>query len=60
MKLLTSFIFHLERSGNDNKDVQLLNILSISATLFVSHLDISGNNFKDLQLSKYHLYQLHY
>ena len=39
-------MFQLEISGNDDKLVQLQNILPISVTLLVFQLEISGNDDK--------------
>ena len=47
---MTLFVFHLDISGKDIKELHPLNIPLILVTLFVFHLDISGNDDKDEQL----------
>ena len=42
------FVFHLEISGNDKKDSQILNIKLISIALLVFNFEIFGNDYKDL------------
>ena len=47
---MTFLVSHFDKSGKDDKDSQLANILLISKTLFIFHLDISGKENNDLQL----------
>ena len=44
---ITLKVFHLDISGNDDNDLQFLNIHLIYLTLFVFHLDTSGNDDND-------------
>ena len=48
--LFKFFVFHLDKSGNDDNDEHLKNILLIYLTLLVFHFDISGNDCNDEQL----------
>jgi hypothetical protein len=47
---MTLFVFHLDISGKDIKDLHPLNIPLILVTLFVFHLDILGNDFNEEHL----------
>ena len=48
----TLSIFHLERSGNDIKDVQYRNTQLKSVTLLGLHFEISSNDNNEEQLYK--------
>jgi len=47
---MTLLVFHLDILGNDDNDLQLLNISLRFLTLLVFHFYISGNNDNDSQL----------
>ena len=46
---MTFDVSHLDISGNNINELQLLNILPILVTFDVSHLEISGNDINELQ-----------
>ena len=50
LMMVTFEVFHLDISGIDFKDVQLLNKEFIFVIFEVFHFDISGNESKDKQL----------
>ena len=49
-------IFHLDISGKDTNDEQILNILSILVTFPVFQFDISGIDISDLNYKTYYSY----